>query len=168
MGLGSKSRAQAKRAPVTVVVDANVVLAFYLPAEPYKAQALALLRDAAAGLAKLMAPTLVRYEVLNALSRAVRGLKRGQELSLADAREILAAMDALKLEEGGVQGLEERILEIAQKYQCTAYDGAYLALAEHEGALFITGDGRLYNAVGGRLHWVRWIGEYETLSQEEV
>lgn len=154
------------RSPTTVVIDANVLLAFYLPAEPYKAQALALLGDATAGLVELMAPTLARYEVLNALSRAVRGLKRGQGLSLEDAREVLTAIAALKLEERGVEGLEERILEITQRYQRTAYDGAYLALAEQEGALLITGDERLYNAMKGELAWVRWIGEYKALAEQ--
>ena len=58
-----------------LVVDASVVLAFYLPAEPYKAQALSLLSDVAKGAIELIVPTLTRYEVLNALSWAVRGLK---------------------------------------------------------------------------------------------
>lgn len=160
-------RAKAKdEAPAPVVIDANVLLAFYLPAEPYKAQALVLLADATAGLVKLVMPTLARYEVLNALSRAVRGLKRGQELSFEDAQEILKAMNALKLEERHVRGLEERILRITQEHQRTAYDGAYLALAEHEGVPLITGDRRLYNAVKGELEWVRWVGDYRSVTEK--
>ena len=61
------------------MIGASVLLAFYLPAEPYKAQALALLGDAAAGLVGLVVSTLAYYEVLNALSYAVRGLKSGQK-----------------------------------------------------------------------------------------
>ncbi|MBI4639739.1 MAG: hypothetical protein HY731_03545 [Candidatus Tectomicrobia bacterium] len=36
-----------------MVIDASVLLAFYLPAEPYKAQALALLGEVTAGRVKL-------------------------------------------------------------------------------------------------------------------
>jgi len=47
-----------------------------------------LLGDAAAGLGKLVLPTLAHYEILNVLSRAGRGLKKGQELSSEEAQEI--------------------------------------------------------------------------------
>ncbi len=63
------------KAPEIVVVDASVLLAFYLPAEPYKGRALRLLADVAAGEVRLAVPTLTRYEVMNVLSRCVRGLK---------------------------------------------------------------------------------------------
>jgi predicted nucleic acid-binding protein len=155
----------AKKGPAPVVIDASVLLAFYLPAEPYKAQALALLGDAAAGLVRLVTPTLAYYEVLNALSRAVRGLKKGQELSIEDALEILTAMAGLELEERHVKGLGEQILRISQMYQRTSYDAAYLALAEHEGSPLITGDKRLYNAVKEKLPWVRWIGDYQSSAE---
>lgn|GEM_PF-406050 len=129
-----------------LVVDASVVLAFYLPAEPYKAQALSLLSDVAQGAIELIIPTLTRYEVLNALSRAVRGLK-GKTLPLAEAKEILKALAGLDLREKDISGLEEEILGFTLEYGCTAYDGAYLALAAKESAPFIIGDSRLYQAV---------------------
>lgn len=99
-----------------------------------------------------------------ARSGASRGAKGSP--SSKDAREVLAAMNTLKLEERGVEGLEERILGITQRYQRKAYDGTYLALAEHEGAPLITGDERLYNAVKGELPWVRWIGEYKAIAEK--
>jgi len=39
----------ARRKPHALVVDASVLLAFYLPAEPYKGQALSVLAEATAG-----------------------------------------------------------------------------------------------------------------------
>lgn len=114
----------AKEGPISFAIGASALLAFYLPAEPYKAQALALLGDAAAGLVKLVVSTLAYYEVLNALSYAVRGLKSVQKLPIEKALEILRAMAGLDLEEQSVKGLEEQILRISQLHQRTAYDAA--------------------------------------------
>ncbi|MCD5416509.1 hypothetical protein LR032_05385 [Candidatus Bipolaricaulota bacterium] len=50
------------RGPGPVVIDANVLLAFYLPAEPYKTQAFTLLGDAAAVLVKLVMLTLATIQ----------------------------------------------------------------------------------------------------------
>ncbi len=41
------------------------------------------------------------------------------------------------------------------------YDAHYLLLAQELGIAFWTGDKRLYNAVRGKLDYVRWIGEWE-------
>lgn len=147
-----------------LVVDTSVVLAFYLPAESYKTQALALLADYTAGAVKLVTPTLTRYEVLNALSRAVRGLKAGQKMGRDEALAVLSAFGRLKLEEQSVQGLERRILEIAERYQRTGYDAAYLALAEHLGANLITGDERFYNAVKDHFTQVEFVADYVSTS----
>lgn len=146
--------------PKAVVVNANVLLAFYLPAEPYKTQALALLGEATAGRVKLVVPSLTPYEVLNVLSLATRGLKRGQKISLDEAQEILTAMKALKLEVHDLQGLEKRILEITHRHQRSAYDAAYLALAERLGADLLTGDERFYNALSARFKHLKFIASY--------
>lgn len=152
------------KAPIRVVVDASVLLAFYLPAEPYKAQALALLSDATAGLVKFVVPTLTRYEVLNALSSAIRGVKPEQRLSVNDALEIVTAMSKLALEEHDIKGLEEQILKFSHEHHRSAYDAAYLALAEQLGVDFWTGDERLYNAMKTRWKRVKFVGNYKSLS----
>jgi len=150
-----------------LVIDTSTLLAFYLPAEPYKGRALALLQDYTAGSVKLVVPTLTYYEVLNALSRAVRGLKRGQKISCNEALEILEAIRRLKLEEMNVAGLEKRILEITAEYQRSAYDASYLALAENLDADLITGDERFYNAVKANFPKVKLISEYIGIEIEE-
>lgn len=157
--MSPRARSRGK-GPVPVVLDASVLLAFYLPAEPYKAQALALLAEATTGRMKLVVPTLTHYEVLNVLSRATRGLKKGQALSLEEAQEILAAIEFLPLEERGVKGLEGRILEITQKYQRNAYDAAYLALAEQLVADLLTGDEQLYRALKAKFKQMKFIGSW--------
>jgi predicted nucleic acid-binding protein len=144
----------------TLVIDTSVVLAFYLPAEPYKARALALLADYAAGAVRLVTPTLTYYEVLNVLSRALPGLKRGQTMSHDEASAVLRAWVHLKLEERSVQGLEQHIVQIAEGHQRSGYDAAYLALAEHLGADLITGDERFYNTMSGDFPQLQFIANY--------
>lgn len=139
------------------VVDASVVLAWYLPAEPHKDQALTLLGEAAAGRLKLYVPSLTRYEVLNALSLAVRGIKR-TKLSTQQAHEILQAFDEAGLEERGIAEFHARVLDLAALYYRSAYDAAYLALAEHLGADLLTGDAAFYRAVRGKFPRVKLVG----------
>lgn len=152
------------QAPTRIVVDASVLLAFYLPAEPYKTQALTLLRDATVGAVKFVVPTLTRYEVLNVLSRAIRGVKPGQRLSVNDALEIVTAMSKLTLEEHDIKGLEEQILKLSREHHQSAYDAAYLALAERLGVDFLTGDERLYNAMKTRWKRVKFVGDCEAFN----
>lgn len=141
-----------------LVVDASVVLAAYLPAEPYKSQSLAILAPQAAF--ELVAPTLISYELLNAVSRTIRGLKPIQGVSSTDVSGILDAIRGLGIVEMSVTGLESRILEIAVKYERTGYDAAYVALAEHLDAEFVTGDLRLRNALAPDFPFVRFIGDF--------
>ena len=56
--------------------------------------------------------------------------------------------------------LSMRTLQLSGEHQRSAYDSAYLALAESQGVWFFTGDKRLFNAVRQSLAWVKWIGDY--------
>lgn len=97
-----------------MIVDASVVLRGFFPDEEGYAEAQALIRAYAQGEIELHAPTLLPYEMTNA---------------------VLA-------------------------YDRSAYDGAYLALAEEMESKLVTGDRRLYKAVKNRLPWVLWIEDY--------
>ena len=46
----------------------------------------------------------------------------------------------LRIPTQGLAGLEEHACALALEHDRIAYDAAYLALAEHEGVLLITGD----------------------------
>lgn len=141
-----------------VVVDASVILAWYLPAEPFKEAALSLLEQAAMNRLVLCVPTLTRFEVVNVLAIAVREVKPQQRLSLDEAAEILAAYIRAPLQEHPVTGVEHRMMEIAIVHRQSAYDAAYLALAESLRAVFVTADARLYRAVRQRFPNVKLIG----------
>lgn len=145
----------------TIVVDTSVVLAFYLPAEPLKAAALGLLAEFAAGKIRFATPTLTMYEILNVLSRCTRGLKAGQTLSREQAAAVHSAVIGLTIEEHAADQLADRILDLATEHGRSAYDAAYVALAEHLGTDMITADKRLYNALADTHSRVRFLGDPE-------
>lgn len=49
---------------------------------------------------------------------------------------------------------------VQPRFDRSAYDAAYLALAQVTGQPPLTGDQRLVNAVREHLDWVQWIGDY--------
>jgi predicted nucleic acid-binding protein len=138
-----------------MIVDASVVLgALFLDEDD--PPALALLRAHGSGLVELAAPDLLIYEVTNAVWKGVRAGR----LTEADGHRMLDAFDRLAIPLFPVAG--KAMLDIALRFNRTAYDASYLALAEERGEDLVTGDLRLYNAVRQQLSWVRWIGEPPT------
>jgi predicted nucleic acid-binding protein len=100
---------------------------------------------------RLVAPTLLYYEVTNALYRYQKhGLMSASAVRLA-----LKAVLSLPLELYGEVALHEQALNLAERLSLpAAYDAHYLALAEWLGAEFWTADRRLAQAVKGTLPWV--------------
>ena len=136
-----------------MIVDASVLLQAFFPDET-QPQAQLLLRQHAAGQVRLKAPALLTYEVSNAVWQA----ERRKRISEAQADEILQTASALQIELLQLEWGE--MLPLARDFGRSAYDAAYLRLAERSGEPLITGDKRLYNAVHLRLDWVVWIGDY--------
>jgi len=162
-GRGRSKRGERRRAtPTQLVVDASVVLKGYLPEEG-SLQAQALFRDRALGYVELHAPSLIVYEISNALLVAARR----DRIDLPDAEEILREFSRLRLALHEPHGFEERIWTLAQTFGRTSYDAAYLALGESLNAFLVTGDRRLYNAVRPKLDWVTCIEDYQPKSPPE-
>ena len=136
-----------------MIVDASVLLCAFFPDEA-QVQAQALLREHAAGRERLKAPALVVYEVTNAVWQAER---RGR-ISSAQSDEILQAASGLDIELVPLNWGES--LPLARRFGRSAYDAAYLTLAERLGERLVTADERLYNAVHPKLKWVILIGNY--------
>ncbi len=137
-----------------VVIDASVVLRGFFPDEEGHEEAQAIIRAYAQEEIELLAPTLLPYEVINGILQAIRR----DRISLEKGQEILAAFQGL-----GIPTIEvpwQRALELARTYERSAYDGAYLALAEETGSELVTGDRRLYNAVKDHLPWALWIEDH--------
>ena len=113
-----------------------------------------MIRDHVSGRVRLVAPTLLVYEFTNAVVQAIR---RGR-ISDDDGNGILAAFDGLGIVMEPVSW--PQIVPLARRFDRSAYDAAYLALAEARGERFVTGDLRMYNAVRDHLDWVQWIEDW--------
>lgn len=136
-----------------MIVDASVILSAYFPDED-QAQAQALIREHVMGRVALIAPTLLLYEVTNAVVQAQR---RGR-ISDEQARSILTSFEGLAITLRPVPW--QQILPLALRFDRSAYDAAYLALAEMTDQPLVTADRRLYNAVHEQMDQVQWLGDY--------
>jgi predicted nucleic acid-binding protein len=140
-----------------LVIDASVALKWRLRDEEATSQADALLDDFLAGKLELLTPTLFDYEIANALRVAVTR----QRLSEPDAAAALANFAQYTIVRYDFTGIASLTFHLSGHYQRSAYDSAYLALAQAQGVWFFTGDKRLFNAVGPVLSWVKWLGDYQ-------
>ena len=136
-----------------MIVDASVILSAFFPDEAQD-QAQALIRDHVIGQVQLIAPTLLLYEVTNAVLQARR---RGR-IDDEQADAILSSFEGLGIALEPVTW--QQMLPLAVRFDRSAYDAAYLALAQETEQVFITGDSRMYNAVCEHLDWVQRIGDY--------
>jgi len=136
-----------------VIVDASVILRAFFPDEE-QPQAQALIRDHVSRQVRLLAPTLLLYELSNAVLQAVCRAR----ITWEQGEAILASFEGLGIEVEPVSW--GQMMSLARQFDRSAYDAAYLALAEARGQPLITGDRRLYQAVHPHLQWVEWIGNY--------
>lgn len=124
-----------------VVVDASA-LAEYLLRTPHARSVEAVLREPDA---YLSVPALCDVEISSVLRRALLDGRLSDERA-ADA---VADYRDLPLTRHGHQLLMDRILTLRDNF--TAYDAAYVALAERLNARLLTGDRALARAVEGRV-----------------
>ena len=137
-----------------VCVDASLIVRTLVP-EPLTEQALALLARWRQGEAMLVAPALLAFEVTATLRRYVH-FKR---IAPSQGDRALAQFQSLDIRLSHRKALFPVAWELAKQFnRPTAYDTAYLALAQLDRCDFWTADEKLYNTVKDRLPWVKWIG----------
>jgi predicted nucleic acid-binding protein len=108
----------------------------------------ALLEDASArarlGAEEIHAPFLVDSEVLSAL----RGHVLGDRLGTTDAELAIADLGRIELSRHSAVPLAGRVWEL--RFNLTAYDACYVALAERLGCPLVTSDARIARSAGPR------------------
>jgi len=89
----------------------------------------------------LLVPALWWYEISNALTMA----QRRYRLAEADSRRVMEPYEALPIQTDVDLGLDTvwRLQALAQQYSLSAYDAAYLELAQRKGVRLATLDRRL-------------------------
>ncbi len=103
----------------------------------------------------LVAPSLLYYEVANALFR----YEQAGELTGEEGQQALGAALTLPVELSSGAAVHVEAVLLARRLGLKAtYDAHYLALAERLGAEFWTADRRLARQVAPSLPWVREIG----------
>jgi len=141
------------------VVDASVVLKWYLPDEEGVEQALLLLDAFTRDEIALHAPSLIDWEFVNAMWVA----GRTGRIALEDQDAAVQNFQGLDIIRTHANDLSGSILSIATEFGRSCYDSAYLALSRTMGAPFVTGDKRLFNALKEKTQSVIWI-EHLSLS----
>lgn len=141
--------------PRPTVVDASVVLKWQLDDEEAVAQALALRDDFLLhGRVGLAAPFLLTFELTNGILTAARRAR----LTRDQAEEGLALLLGAGIRLMAVDAA--RVFALSVRWKLSAYDGAYLGLAEKLDSEVWTGDRAFYTACRGKGSRVRWIGDY--------
>jgi predicted nucleic acid-binding protein len=131
MPLDGSLRREADEMGARAIIDASVVLASLLEDEPSHGPARELLRRflLPADKLELLSTTLLPYELTNGLWQAVRSGRVAAE----DVEALLAQFELFGIPLHGVRPAS--ILSLAKALQYpSAYDVAYLALAESEQA----------------------------------
>jgi predicted nucleic acid-binding protein len=138
-----------------IVIDASVVLKWYLSDEEHGQRALEILEGHVSDRLSLLAPALLEFEVANGLAIAKRRGRVGED-------------DALKAMDGFINlGIRlyplsphfPKLLDYSDRYNISAYDAAYVALADDLKTQLVTADKRLVDSTR-KLRSVKWIGEF--------
>lgn len=129
------------------VADLSFTAGWFQPAQNHPEGA-RLFERHQAGQLDLVFPAIWTYEVLNLLVGAVR---RGRltEAQADAGLELLNSLD-VKVEELHSDTLRTRLHRLAKQHQLTAYDAAYLELADRLQAPLLTRDGELIAAAKER------------------
>ena len=135
-----------------ICVDANLVIR--LVADPADEPVQRLWEQWDSERRQLAAPTLLYYEVANALYR----YQKLGYLSASSVQLAFRAALALPLELHGEPDLHWRALDLADRFSLpAAYDAHYLAVAELLEGEFWTADRRLARTVQPSLPWVHLV-----------
>ena len=143
-----------------IVIDASVVLKWYLSDEKYGQLALEILDKYVSYELELLAPSLLEYEVLNGLHVA---RKRGR-IQIKMVWTAIEGFLNLEIEQKDISFFYPEAINFSANYSLSTFDSSYLAVADIENIPMITADVTLYNRVKKDLKWVKWLGNFTVYS----
>ena len=142
---------------MTVVVDANILIAFGLADEPLHTQAHRILSAWQTSGERLTAPRLFRSEITAVVRKAVYQ----ERITPEHGRTMLAQLLIYPVEFHEDDGLLKEAYELAVCFnRPRAYDTQYMALAERLNCDFWTADERLVNSTQSQFSHIRWLGNW--------
>ncbi|MCI0333670.1 MAG: type II toxin-antitoxin system VapC family toxin [Planctomycetes bacterium] len=121
-----------------LVIDASVLIKLFVSEDGSREVASAVKKAD-----ELLAPELLLAEIGNILWKYVRR----NDLTAADANQILAEMMQMPIQFTATSELIEAALKLAIETDRTVYDCLYLALAVHSKEMLLTADERFVNAL---------------------
>ncbi len=143
---------------MTVVVDANILIAFGLADEPLHTQAKQVLSAWQTTNEHLTAPRLFRSEITAVVRKAVYQ----QRMTIEQGRVMLSQLLAYPVEFHEDDALLKEAYELAVRFnRPRAYDSQYMALAQRLNCDFWTADERLANSTQGQFPHIRWLGHWK-------
>jgi len=145
---------------VNIVIDAGVILKGYFADETGHEYAQLIIKEYAEGIVELHAPQLIMYEIVNAL--VVAGNRK--RIDNEQINEIIAAIREIEIKLLPIGDIQ-RLFDISLKYGRSAYDAAYIFLAETLNMKMVTADAKLHTAVKGKIQGVVWFEDYGKLKQ---
>jgi predicted nucleic acid-binding protein len=138
------------------VVDASVGIKLFL-VEPLADRADALFASlTATPPTRLYVPDLFYIECTNILWKYVRRFGYSPEAAQQDVADLVR----LPLRSASTAALAEAALALALEHGATAYDAAYVALAQELSLPLVTADEALVRRLEGPGPDVRWLGEW--------
>jgi predicted nucleic acid-binding protein len=147
---------------MTVVVDANILIAFALADEPLHTQANQILSAWQGTQESLAAPHLFRSEI----TAVVRKVVYQERMTPEQGRVVLAQLLLFPMEFHEDNALLTEAYELAVRFnRPRAYDTQYIALAERLQCDFWTADERLVNGIQDQLSRIRWLGNWPVSNQ---
>ena len=138
-----------------ICIDASFAIKL-VAEEELSAEALLLSEAWARDQRSLVAPLLIRYEVVSALRQKIRR----SIMTEPEVHEALTAFLELPMSVTDYTATHVRALQLAVELGLgSTYDAHYLALAEDLNCEFWTADGRLYNAIKDRFPLIHSLAE---------